>query len=161
MKKWGWFLISLLIILIDQGSKYWAAQTLVPYQPNPLLPCLNFTLAFNTGAAFSFLSGAGGWHRWFFAGFSLIMSTVLVVWIARLPKTARLQSLALACILGGAVGNLIDRMVLGYVIDFIELYYQNHHWPVFNVADMAICLGAFLLLIDITTSRDSAVVSQG
>ncbi|WP_019217349.1 signal peptidase II [Legionella tunisiensis] len=149
MKKWPWFLLSLLVLLLDQGSKYWATTHLIPYQPEPLFPMFNFTLAYNTGAAFSFLSGAGSWHRWFFAGFSIVMSLVLIVWLTRIPAKAKLQSAAVSLILGGAVGNLYDRAVLGRVTDFIDIYYKNHHWPVFNLADSAICIGAILLLIDL------------
>lgn len=149
MKKWPWFLLSLLVLLADQGSKYWATTHLIPYQPDPLFPMVNFTLAYNTGAAFSFLSGAGSWHRWFFAGFSIVMSLILIVWLIRIPVKAKLQSAAVSLILGGAVGNLYDRAVLGHVTDFIDVYYKNHHWPVFNVADSAICIGAVLLLIDL------------
>lgn len=149
MKKWPWFLLSIVVLLADQLSKYWAEANLVPYQPEPLFTMLNFTLAYNTGAAFSFLSGAGDWHRWFFASFSIIMSIVLAVWLARLSEKAKLQSLAVSLILGGAVGNLYDRASLGHVVDFIDVYYQNHHWPVFNLADAAICLGAFLLIVDL------------
>lgn len=148
-KKWGWFLLSLIIILLDQGSKYWVYKALVPYQPKPLFPMLNLTLAYNKGAAFSFLHNAGDWSRWFFSGFSSVVSILLIVWIIRLPITARLHSLALSLILGGAIGNLWDRAVFGYVVDFIDVYYKNYHWPVFNLADSAICLGAFLLLIDL------------
>lgn len=148
MKKGWWFFLSLLVILADQASKYWALSSLVAYQPEPVMPMVNFTLAYNTGAAFSFLSGVGGWHRWFFAVFSTIMSVVLAVWLIRLPSRAVLQCLALSLILGGAIGNLYDRAVLGHVIDFIDVYYQNHHWPVFNIADSAICLGVFFLILD-------------
>ncbi len=149
MKKWPWFLFSILVLLVDQASKYWAASHLIPYQPDAVFPMFNFTLAYNTGAAFSFLSGAGNWHRWFFAGFSILMSLILIIWLARLPAKAKLQAAAVSLILGGAIGNLYDRAILGHVIDFIDVYYQNHHWPVFNLADAAICLGAFLLLIDL------------
>jgi len=149
MKKWPWFLFSFCLVLVDQVSKYWATSNLLPYNPQPVFPMLNFTLAYNTGAAFSFLSGAGDWHRWFFAGFSLLMSTVLVIWMLRSSLQARLQLLALSLILGGALGNLVDRVYLGYVIDFIDVYYENYHWPIFNLADSAICLGAFLLFIDL------------
>lgn len=148
MKKWPWFIFGVVVILLDQASKYWALQTLIPYEPEAMFPMVNFTLAFNTGAAFSFLSGAGDWHRWFFTGFSAVMSIVLLVWIIRLPKTAYLQLLALSLILAGALGNLVDRIVLGHVIDFIDVYYKHYHWPAFNLADSAICAGAFLLLID-------------
>ncbi|CEK11177.1 signal peptidase II [Legionella hackeliae] len=155
MRKWPWFLLSIGIVVADQWTKYWAATNLIPYQPKALLPMLNFTLAFNSGAAFSFLSGTGDWHRWFFAGFSVLMSIFLIVWLIRLPVKARLQSCAVGLILGGAVGNLYDRAILGQVTDFIDLYYKNHHWPVFNLADSAICVGAFLLLVDLckNTSR--------
>ena len=149
MKKWLCFALVLVVILLDQGSKYWAVWALRPYQPVSIFPLFNFTLAFNSGAAFSFLSGAGEWHRWFFAGFSLIMSSVLIVVITRVSSTQRLQQLALSLIVGGAIGNLIDRAFFGYVVDFIDIYYKNHHWPVFNIADSAICIGAFLLFIDL------------
>ena len=148
MRKWPWFILSVLVILLDQASKYWAFRTLIPYQPEAIIPMVNFTLAYNTGAAFSFLSGTGDWHRWLFLSFSGVMSVVLVIWIIRLPRTARLQLVALSLILAGAVGNLIDRILLGHVIDFIDVYYARYHWPAFNIADSAICLGAFLLMVD-------------
>lgn len=153
MKKWPWFILSLVIVLLDQLTKYWAQHSLIPYQPETVIKMLNFTLAYNTGAAFSFLSGAGSWHRWFFAGFSITMSVVLAVWLARLSPRAKLQSLALSLILGGAIGNLYDRATLGHVIDFIDFYYKNYHWPVFNLADSAICVGAFLLLADLVRTQ--------
>ncbi|MBA2655607.1 MAG: lipoprotein signal peptidase [Tatlockia sp.] len=153
MKKWPWFLLSIFIVIIDQLSKNWAESSLTPYQPEAVFSMFNFTLAYNTGAAFSFLSGVGSWHRWFFAGFSVLMSGVLVVWLVRLSPKAKLQTLALSLILGGAVGNLYDRATMGHVIDFIDIYYQNHHWPVFNLADSAICLGAFFLLLDLGISK--------
>lgn len=149
MKKWPWFLLSLLVLGLDQLSKCAAAAALIPYQPKPIMPMLNLTLAYNTGAAFSFLSTAGSWNRWLFAGFSVVMSIVLIIWLIRLPKQAVLQSLAVSLILGGAIGNLYDRAMLGHVIDFIDVYYKNHHWPVFNLADSAICCGAILLLFDL------------
>lgn len=149
MKKRHWFLISFIVILIDQGSKYGASSLLTPYQPVSVIPMLSLTLAYNSGAAFSFLSDAGAWHHYFFIGFSLIMSMVLSLWMVRLLPIERLQLLALSLILGGAIGNLIDRVLFGSVIDFIDLYYKHHHWPVFNIADSAICIGAFLLLIDL------------
>lgn len=153
MKKWHWFLLSILVIVCDQASKYWAGGALTPYKPLPVVPMLNFTLAFNTGAAFSFLNGAGGWHRWFFAGFSLIMSIVLIVWLYRVPNQARLLSAGISLILGGAVGNLIDRAFYGYVVDFIDVYYQHHHFATFNIADTAICVGAAFFVLDILVNR--------
>lgn len=153
MKRWPWFLLSFLVLIIDQTTKYLAELHLTPYQPEPLFPMVNLTLAYNTGAAFSFLSGVGGWHRWFFALFSIVMSIILIIWLSRIPARAYLQSLSISLILGGAVGNLYDRAMHGYVVDFIDVYYQNHHWPVFNMADCAICLGAFLLAIDLIKSK--------
>jgi signal peptidase II len=155
MKKWPWFIASLLVIIADQMTKHWASTYLIAYQPQPLMPMVNFTLAYNTGAAFSFLSGVGGWHRWFFAVFSIVMSGVLAIWLVRLPKKLILQNLAVSLILGGAIGNLYDRALYGHVIDFIDVYYKSHHWPVFNIADSAICLGAFFLIIDLFVKKES------
>ncbi|WP_133135680.1 signal peptidase II [Legionella rowbothamii] len=153
MKKWHWFALSILIIVCDQASKYWAGASLTAYKPVPIFPMLNFTLAYNTGAAFSFLNGAGGWHRWFFASFSLIMSVVLIVWLIRASNKDRLLCAGISLILGGAVGNLIDRAFYGYVIDFIDVYYQHHHFATFNVADSAICVGAAFFVLDVLINR--------
>lgn len=153
MKKWHWFMLSILILIADQASKYWAGVSLTPYKPVPVFPMLNVTLAFNTGAAFSFLNGAGDWHRWFFAGFSLLMSVVLTVWLYRIPNQSRLLCAGVSLILGGAVGNLIDRAFYGYVIDFIDVYYQHHHFATFNIADSAICIGAALFVLDTLVHR--------
>lgn len=150
MKKSMWFLVSILVIIADQISKYVVTMQLEPYQSYEIMPMLNLTLAYNTGAAFSFLSSAGDWHHLFFMGFSAIVSVGLIVWIICLPnQTAKLQFIALTLILGGAVANLIDRITLGYVIDFIDVYYQNHHWPIFNIADSAITIGTLLLAYDL------------
>jgi len=154
MKKWHWFLLSILVIILDQASKYWVESFLTPYKPMPIMPMLNITLAYNTGAAFSFLSGAGGWHRWFFAGFSLVVSIILIIWLWRTPKTDRLQSLGVSLILGGAVGNLIDRGLSGYVVDFVDVYYKYHHFATFNLADSAICIGAAALILDLLLRKD-------
>lgn len=148
MKKWPWFLLTLLIIVLDQASKYLALLFLVPYQPIELNPVFNLTLAFNSGAAFSFLSQVGGWQRWFFAGFSTIVSCVLFLWLLKTPKSNRLQLFSISLVLGGAIGNLYDRAFVGFVVDFIDLHYKHHHWPIFNIADTAICVGAILLAID-------------
>lgn len=148
MRKWHWFLISFFVVLADQLSKYWVQATLIPYKPMPVSPMLNLTLAYNTGAAFSFLSGAGDWHRWFFAAFSFIVSIILMFWLWRASSQSRLQSTAISLILGGAVGNLLDRGLYGYVIDFVDVYYKYHHFATFNLADSAICIGAALLILD-------------
>ncbi|WP_298625831.1 signal peptidase II [uncultured Legionella sp.] len=154
MKKWHWFILSILIIIADQTSKYWVGLLLTPYKPMPVMPMLNITLAYNTGAAFSFLSGAGDWHRWFFAGFSLLVSIILVIWLWRTPAQARMQSAGISLILGGALGNLIDRGLHGYVIDFIDVYYKYHHFATFNIADSAICIGAGILILDLLIHRE-------
>lgn len=143
-----WFWLSAVVLLLDQGSKLLADARLVFYEPVPLLPFFNLRLAYNTGAAFSFLGNAGGWQRWFFAGISVLVVGVLVVWMRRLKPEQWQLSLAFALIIGGALGNLIDRLVYGHVIDFIDVYYKTWHWPTFNIADSAITLGAGLLLLD-------------
>ena len=153
MKRWFWFALSIFIVVADQASKYWAEVSLVPYKPLAIFPMLNATLAFNTGAAFSFLNGAGEWHRWFFAGFSLVMSSVLIVWLYQIPRKNRLLSLGISLILGGAVGNLIDRALYGYVVDFIDVYYQYHHFATFNIADSAISIGAVFFALDVLLHR--------
>ncbi|TAL62573.1 MAG: lipoprotein signal peptidase [Legionella sp.] len=153
MKKWCWYVLSIVVIILDQASKYWTSTNLTPYTPIPVMPMLNITLAYNTGAAFSFLSGAGDWHRWFFALFSLVVSSILVVWLWRTENQERLQSLGISLILGGAIGNLIDRGFKGYVVDFIDVYYEHHHFATFNLADSAICVGAFFLILDLLIYR--------
>lgn len=156
MKKWMWITLSLFIVILDQFTKGYALHALSPYEPHALIPMVNFTLAFNTGVAFSFLSHLGEWNRWFFVGFSSLMSIVLLIWLIRLPNKYVLQAAGISLILGGALGNLYDRLMLGYVVDFIDVYYKTHHWPVFNLADSAICLGACLLLIDLKQSPSYA-----
>jgi len=144
--KWLWF--SGLVLILDQFTKLLADALLVMYEPVSLLPFLDLSKAYNAGAAFSFLSQADGWQRWFFVGITLFVAVVIVLWLARLPKSQRCVGLALSLVLGGAIGNLIDRLVYGHVIDFIDLYYGSWHWPTFNVADSAITVGAVLLVLD-------------
>ena len=146
MLKWLW--LTLLVIVLDQGSKLLADQMLEYYQAVPVMPFFNLTLSYNAGAAFSFLSDAGGWQRWFFILLALVVSTVLFVWLQRLDNGQRMLAVALALVLGGAVGNLIDRIAYGHVIDFIDVYYQQWHWPIFNIADSAITVGVVILIID-------------
>ncbi len=140
--------LALLVLALDQATKLWAAAALDYAVPVVVLPFFNLTLVHNTGAAFSFLADAGGWQRLFFVVLSGVVSTVLVVWIWRLPRTARLLGIALALVLGGAVGNLVDRVAYGYVIDFLDFHAAGWHWPAFNVADSAISCGVVLLLAD-------------
>ena len=142
-----WFGLSLVIIVLDQITKIAADTYLTYHQPVPIIPFFNLTLAYNTGAAFSFLSDAGGWQRWFFTVLTIVISTVLVIWLLRLPREERWTAAALALILGGAIGNLMDRAIYGHVIDFLDVYYQHYHWPTFNVADSAITVGASILII--------------
>src|SRR3990167_4641016 len=153
MKKWPFFIISLLVIVLDQIAKYIVLRSLAPYVSYEFLPSFNFTLVYNTGAAFSFLSGAGDWHKWFFTIFSSIMSMAIIVWMIRLPNLARKQLFSLSLILGGAIGNLIDRVCIDHVVDFIDIYYKNYHWPVFNIADSAITLGAIMLFLGLNSSK--------
>jgi signal peptidase II len=153
LKQWGW--LSALVVVLDQVTKYLAETWLVMHQPVPVLPSFNLMLTYNTGAAFSFLAGAGGWQRWFFLGLGTLVSIGLIVWLRRLKPEEKWLAAALALILGGAIGNLIDRAWLGQVIDFIQLYYDRWYWPAFNVADSAITLGAALLIVESLWSRDA------
>ena len=143
-----WLGLSLFAILLDQGTKLAIDSSMKLYQSIPVLPFFKLTYVHNTGAAFSFLSEAGGWQRWFFAGLALAISCVIAVWLARLKQHETLLAVALALVLGGAIGNLIDRLAYGYVIDFLDVYYQTWHWPAFNIADSAITLGVVLMLLE-------------
>ena len=143
-----WLAASVLIVVLDLWTKNIATQSLTLYRPLELTSWLNMTLAHNYGAAFSFLSDAGGWQRWLFTGLASVVTVVLVVWLFRLPSREKLTAAALGLIIGGAVGNLVDRINHGYVVDFIDVYYRDWHWPAFNLADSAITCGVILLLID-------------
>lgn len=147
LKNLSWLVVSVVVIVLDQITKLYFNQHLQLGQSIELLPVLNWTLAYNYGAAFSFLHDAGGWQRWFFSVLAIVVSSALVIWLSRL-KDAKFLALALALLLGGAIGNAHDRIAYGYVIDFIHVYYQTWHFPVFNVADCAITVGAIMLIID-------------
>ncbi|HET6805373.1 MAG TPA: signal peptidase II [Frateuria sp.] len=144
-----WLLLSLLVIGLDQLTKLWALHALQPAgMPHAVIPgVLNWTLAFNTGAAFSFLAQSDGWQRWFFVGLALLISGALVVWLARTPRRDWRTALPLALIVGGALGNLVDRLHAAQVTDFIQVYYRQWSYPVFNVADCGITVGAVLLIL--------------
>ena len=144
---WRLLPISLIIMALDQFSKVWASLSFTLGESWVIAPSLNFTLVHNYGAAFSFLADAGDWAGYFLPAVSLFASIFIVLWMRKTPLTERALSWGLCFILGGAVGNLIDRLVLGYVVDFIQLYWQSYYWPVFNVADSFICLGAALLIV--------------
>lgn len=124
------------------------------YETLAVMPFFNLTLAYNEGAAFSFLSDQGGWQRWFFALMASVVTIVLVVWLSRL-RDEKVLALSLSLVIGGAVGNLIDRLLFGHVIDFLDFFYNQYHWPAFNVADIAICIGVTLLFIDALLGRDA------
>ena len=143
---WKRYLPALIVLVLDQITKQIAEASFVLHERVAVMPSFNLTLRYNEGAAFSFLSDAGGWQRWFFTALALVVSVVLVVWIKRLPSREKWTALALSLVLGGAVGNLIDRIVYGHVIDFIEWYYDKWYWPAFNIADSGIFVGAALLL---------------
>ena len=143
-----WLLVSALVVALDLWTKDIASASLTLYRPVELTSWLNMTLAHNYGAAFSFLSDAGGWQRWLFTALAVVVTAVLLVWLLRLPARDRLTAAALALIIGGAIGNLTDRIRHGYVVDFIDVYYRDWHWPAFNVADSAITCGVILLLLD-------------
>ncbi len=149
--RWLW--LSVAVVLLDQLTKQLAINLLEMHQPVAVAPFLNLTLTYNTGAAFSLLNDAGGWQRWLFAGLSVVVGIVIVVWLWRIPSGDRWLACGLALVLGGALGNLWDRLVIGAVVDFIDVYYQRWHWPAFNVADSAICVGAALLIISTFKAR--------
>lgn len=139
--------LAVLLIGLDQLAKYWANSALVFGEPLAILPSLNFTLVYNYGAAFSFLADMGGWQRWFFSALALAVGGGLIVWLAKLPSVWTAEVAGINLILSGAIGNLIDRMVAGRVTDFIDFYIGSWHYATFNVADIAISLGAVLLLL--------------
>jgi len=143
--------LSVLVIALDQATKHWFEANFSLYQKVEVIPdYFAWTLAYNTGAAFSFLADHSGWQRWLFAAIAVGVSAVLVVWLKRLPRRGQgWLALGLALVLGGALGNLFDRVVYGHVIDFILVHWQNRwYFPAFNIADVAITLGAALLILD-------------
>lgn len=144
--KWLW--LTALTVILDQVTKHMVASSMQLYESIAVVPYFNITYVHNTGAAFSFLSDQGGWQRWFFAALAFVVSVIITVWLARLKKNERMLAVSLSLILGGAIGNLIDRLLYGYVIDFLDVYYQTWHWPAFNVADSAITLGVVLMLME-------------
>jgi signal peptidase II len=151
MLKWLW--LAVLSLGLDQASKLIIDNVMQLYESRAVFAFFNLTYVHNTGAAFSFLSDAGGWQRWLFAGLAVGMSIVISVWLTRLKPNETFIAIALSLILGGAIGNLVDRLAYGYVIDFLDIYYGNWHWPAFNIADSAITVGVVLMLIDSFTSK--------
>jgi len=143
-----WFAIAAAVLLLDQWSKLWIVERYAYGLTEFFSSFFNLVRAHNYGAAFSFLSDAGGWQRWGFSLLATVISGVIIVWIARLPVQRKLEGLALALILGGALGNLYDRLTLGYVVDFLDFHWSGKHFPAFNVADAGISVGAAILIFD-------------
>src|ERR1700685_614592 len=144
----GFLAVSAAVVLVDQTTKLAVERELALFQSVSVLPVLEITRLHNTGAAFSFLANEAGWQRWLFTALALVVSAALAVWLSRIDRGARVLACAVALILGGAVGNVIDRLRLGHVIDFIYAHWQQHYFPAFNVADSCICVGAGLLMLD-------------
>ena len=151
-----WYGLALLLVVLDQYTKFLATESLDYGRPVPVFFWFNLTLQHNMGAAFSFLHDASGWQRYFFSIVASVISVGLVIWLYLLPRDQRLLAVSLAFILGGALGNLWDRVALGYVVDFISVHYGGWYFPAFNIADSAITLGAGLMLFDSFLARDPA-----
>lgn len=144
----GDHLLAVTIVAADQLTKAWVQRTLTLYERKPIFPFLNLTYTRNPGAAFSFLADAGGWQVWFFILLAFGMVLAIIYWLWRLPEEARFERWGLALILGGAIGNLIDRLRYGAVVDFLDFHVGTWHWPAFNVADSAITVGVGFLMVD-------------
>jgi len=147
-----WLGVSAAIVAADLATKAWVSHALAYGDVVEITSFFNLVLTYNTGAAFSFLAGAGGWQRWFFTAVAAVISIVLVAMLRR-PHRDRLVPFALSLVLGGAIGNLIDRLALGHVVDFLQLHAGGYYWPAFNVADSAISVGVVLLLWDGIVTR--------
>lgn len=147
MLRWLW--LSLIVVILDQASKQWIESSFLLYESLEVTPFFNLKLVYNEGAAFSFLSDQSGWQRWFLSGVAGTVALVMVYWLRGLKPQERLIALALGLIIGGALGNLIDRLLFGHVIDFLDFYLGQYHWPAFNIADSAISLGVALMLYEI------------
>jgi signal peptidase II len=149
----AWLWLSVAVIALDQATKFLVTRFLELYERVEVLPVLDFTLLHNTGAAFSILAGASGWQRWFFIVLAVLVSGALVVWLCRLPRGQRMIAIALSLVLGGALGNVIDRIAHGHVVDFIHVHWGAAYFPAFNIADSAISIGAALLILDAFRQR--------
>ncbi len=150
--RWLW--LTLICLFVDQLTKQWVAGTFEFRETLAVLPFFNLTYLHNSGAAFSFLADQGGWQRYFFSVIASIASIVFLIWMAKTPKQQRLLSIAFALILSGAVGNLIDRVLFGYVIDFLDFHWAGKHFAAFNVADSVIFIGAALMILESFTNSD-------
>ena len=158
-KSWGqlnWFWLSALVFAADQLSKWLVIQEFSLYEQLKVLPFFSLTLAYNPGAAFSFLGDESGWQRYFLSGVAIVVSVLLINWVKKLKAHEHWQACALTLILGGALGNLLDRLIHGHVTDFLLFYYKNWYFPAFNLADSAITLGAIILILDMFRNRPAA-----
>lgn len=155
-----WLWLTAVALILDQATKHWVAGTMELYQSIEVLPFFSITYVHNLGAAFSFLADQGGWQRWFFTAIAAIASVIFLVWLSKTPKQNKWLSIAFALLLSGAVGNLIDRVLFGYVIDFLDFYWQGNHWPAFNIADSAIFIGAAMMIIDSFRQEQKAKPAQ-
>lgn len=144
----AWLVLALGLAGLDLWTKHLASTELILYQAQPITSWLNLTLAHNNGAAFSFLANAGDWARWFLIAAAFVVMGIFLVWLKRLPDPARLLPSAIALVMAGALGNVIDRIRLGYVVDFIDVHVAGYHWPAFNLADSAIVVGVMLILME-------------
>lgn len=143
-----WLWISVIVLIVDHITKVLAQKYLSLYEPLPVIPSFNLTLTYNRGSAFAFLDSASGWQVWMFGMIAIFVSIAILIWLYRLSAKQKWVSIALTLIVGGALGNLWDRFSYGHVIDFIQVYISHYSWPVFNIADSAICIGAVMLFID-------------
>ena len=144
--RWLW--LSVVVLMLDQVSKWLAERFLSFYEPVPVMPGFNWMLAYNKGAAFSFLATGGGWQHYLFGLLAAVVSVGLVIWMRRMAVHEKISAIGAALIIGGAIGNLIDRVLWGHVIDFIDWYIGRYHWPTFNLADAAITVGCVLMIFD-------------
>ncbi|MBF7142963.1 MULTISPECIES: signal peptidase II [Pseudomonas] len=159
----AWLWLSVLVVVLDQATKWYFENTLELYQQIVVIPnYFSWTLAYNTGAAFSFLADSSGWQRWLFALIAIVVSVALMVWLKRLGRADTWLAIALALVLGGAIGNLYDRIVLGHVIDFIAVHWHyEYRFPAFNLADSAITVGAIMLALDMFKGKKTGEAAHG
>lgn len=143
--RWLW--VSVIVLMLDRLTKHAVQKYLIAYAAQPVIPGFNLELSYNKGAAFSFLNHAPGWQVWLFGLIALVVTVVILIWLSRISYRLYWNSIALCFVVGGALGNLWDRISYGHVVDFIQLYVSNFYWPTFNIADSAICIGALMLVM--------------
>jgi len=155
-----WLWLAIIGLVADQATKLYVLANFKLYESVNVLPFFDFTYAQNKGAAFSFLSDAGGWQRWFFTIIAVSISGLLIYWLRGLHKSQKSLGIAYSLVLSGAIGNLIDRLSYGFVVDFLHLHYKTFDWPIFNIADVAICIGAFLIILDAFINKDDKELNK-